>query len=48
MARENAKLNGLDNVEFIAGDVLKEVENIKIKPDLIIIDPPRDGIHQRQ
>ncbi|MFS8540857.1 MAG: 23S rRNA (uracil(1939)-C(5))-methyltransferase RlmD, partial [Tissierellales bacterium] len=39
MARENAKLNGLDNVEFIVGDVLKEVENIKIKPDLIIIDP---------
>jgi len=47
MARENAKLNGLDNVEFIAGDVLKEVENIKIKPDLIIIDPPRDGIHPK-
>jgi 23S rRNA (uracil-5-)-methyltransferase RumA len=47
MARENAKLNGLDNVEFIVGDVLKEVENIKIKPDLIIIDPPRDGIHPK-
>ena len=47
MARENAKLNGLDNVEFIAGDVLKEVENVKEKPDLIIIDPPRDGIHPK-
>ena len=47
MARENAKLNGLDNVEFITGDVLKEVDNLKEKPDLIIIDPPRDGIHPK-
>ena len=46
-ARENAKLNGLDNVEFIAGDVLKAVDNLKGKPDLIIIDPPRDGIHPK-
>jgi len=47
MARENANLNGLDNVEFIVGDVLKEVDNLKEKPDLIIIDPPRDGIHPK-
>ncbi len=47
MAKENAKLNGLDNVEFIAGDVLREVENLKEKPDLIIIDPPRVGINPK-
>ena len=47
MARENAKLNGLDNVEFIVGDVLKEVDNLKENPDLVIIDPPRDGIHPK-
>ncbi|HFL3828624.1 TPA: 23S rRNA (uracil(1939)-C(5))-methyltransferase RlmD, partial [Clostridioides difficile] len=47
MAQENAKLNELDNVEFIVGDVLKEVDNLKEKPDLIIIDPPRDGIHPK-
>lgn len=47
MARENAKLNDLDNVEFIAGDVLKEVDNLKETPDLIIIDPPRDGINPK-
>ena len=47
MARENAKLNGLDNVDFIAGDVLKEVENLKGEPDLVIIDPPRVGIHPK-
>lgn len=46
-ARENAKLNELDNIEFIAGDVLKEVDNLKEKPDIVIIDPPRDGIHPK-
>ncbi|WFA08053.1 23S rRNA (uracil(1939)-C(5))-methyltransferase RlmD [Tissierella sp. Yu-01] len=47
MANENAKLNKLDNVEFIAGDVLKAVDDLKEKPDLIVIDPPRDGIHPK-
>ncbi len=46
-ARENAKLNNLENVEFIAGDVLKSVDDLKERPDLIIIDPPRDGIHPK-
>lgn len=46
-ARENAKLNNLDNVEFIAGDVLKAVDELNEKPDLIVIDPPRDGIHPK-
>ena len=32
-ARENARLNGLDNCEFIAGDVLKVIDDIKDKPD---------------
>lgn len=46
-ARENAKLNGLDNCEFIAGDVLKAIDLVEEKPDLIILDPPRDGINPR-
>lgn len=46
-ARENARLNGIDNVEFIAGDVLKVLENIEEKPDFIVLDPPRDGIHPK-
>ncbi|MBT9775902.1 23S rRNA (uracil(1939)-C(5))-methyltransferase RlmD [Clostridium sp. MCC353] len=46
-ARVNAELNGLDNCEFIAGDVLKVIDEIKDKPDLIILDPPRDGIHPK-
>ncbi|NBH74013.1 class I SAM-dependent RNA methyltransferase [Clostridiaceae bacterium] len=46
-ARENARRNGLDNCEFIVGDVLKAVGEIADKPDLIILDPPRDGIHPK-
>lgn len=46
-ARKNAKLNGLDNCEFIAGDVLKVVDELTDKPELIVLDPPRDGIHPK-
>jgi len=46
-AKENAKLNNLTNCEFIAGDVMKKVDELKDKPDLIILDPPRDGIHPK-
>ncbi len=46
-ARENAARNGLDNCEFIAGDVLKVLDGIQDKPDMIVLDPPRDGIHPK-
>lgn len=46
-ARENAALNQLDNCEFIAGDVLKVLDSLTEKPDLIVLDPPRDGIHPK-
>ena len=46
-AKKNAELNGLHNCEFIAGDVLKVLDTIDEKPDLIILDPPRDGIHPK-
>jgi 23S rRNA (uracil-5-)-methyltransferase RumA len=46
-AKENASLNGLDNCEFIAGDVLKVIDEIEEKPDLIVLDPPREGIHPK-
>ena len=46
-ARENAALNHLDNCQFIAGDVLKVLDTIKEKPDFIVLDPPRDGIHPK-
>ena len=46
-ARENAKLNGIDNVEFIASDVLKVLDDLDKNPDLIVLDPPREGINPR-
>ena len=46
-AKVNAKLNGLDNCEFLAGDVLKVLDDIEEKPDFIVLDPPRDGIHPK-
>jgi len=44
-AKENAKLNNLNNCEFIAGDVAQVIKEVKIKPDIIILDPPRPGVH---
>lgn len=46
-AKKNAELNGLGNCDFIAGDVLKVLDTIDEKPDLIVLDPPRDGIHPK-
>ena len=48
MAKENAKLNNVDNIEFIAGDVevafKKLLEDDEVKPTAIIVDPPRSGL----
>lgn len=44
-ARENAALNGLENCKFIAGDVAKVIQTVNQKPDIIILDPPRPGVH---
>jgi 23S rRNA (uracil1939-C5)-methyltransferase len=46
-ARENAKMNGLNNCEFIAGDVLAVLDQLPEKPDVIILDPPRVGVHPK-
>jgi len=50
-AKENAALNGLTNCEFLAGDVLEVLSSAEggtfEKPDVIILDPPRDGLHPK-
>lgn len=43
-AKENARINRLDNCEFIAGDVFEVLEQVEEKPDVIILDPPRVGV----
>ncbi len=46
-ARENAEQNGLSNCDFIAGDVLKVLDTMEERPDYIVLDPPRDGVHPK-
>ncbi len=46
-ARANAELNRLSNCSFWAGDVLKVIDELKEMPDLIVLDPPRDGVNPK-
>ncbi|MBR0430177.1 MAG: 23S rRNA (uracil(1939)-C(5))-methyltransferase RlmD [Lachnospiraceae bacterium] len=46
-AKKNAAENNLTNCDFLAGDVLKVLDDITEKPDFIVLDPPRDGIHPK-
>lgn len=46
-ARVNARLNNIDNCEFMAGDVLNMVDKLQVKPEIIVLDPPREGIHPK-
>ena len=47
-AKENAKINNVENIEFFAGDAPKIFSNLmekkQIYPDVIIVDPPRKGL----
>lgn len=46
-AKENAAMNGLENCTFWAGDVLKVIDELGEMPDLIVLDPPRDGVNPK-
>ncbi len=46
-AKENAQGNGLSNCSFWAGDVLKVIDELGETPDLIVLDPPRNGVHPK-
>ena len=45
-AQENAELNGLTNTKFICDDCLNFMEKVE-KKDVVVLDPPRDGIHPK-
>ncbi len=44
-AKSNAITNGADNVEFLEGDVNKKMPELTEKPDIVLVDPPRGGLH---
>jgi tRNA/tmRNA/rRNA uracil-C5-methylase (TrmA/RlmC/RlmD family) len=46
-ARENTELNGIANCHYIAGDVKDKLDEIPVRPDVIVVDPPRVGIHDK-
>ena len=46
-AEANAGLNGIDNCEFICGDVKAKLSELDEKPDVIVVDPPRVGMHDK-
>ena len=43
-AKENAERNNINNAEFLCGDVFATLDSVKEQPDLIILDPPREGV----
>ncbi|AGY77174.1 23S rRNA (uracil(1939)-C(5))-methyltransferase RlmD [Clostridium autoethanogenum] len=46
-ANENARLNNIKNCRFIAGDVKDVLNTLEDKPGIIILDPPRPGVHPK-
>ena len=46
-ARSNTELNGITNCHYICGDVKEKLDEIPVKPDVIVVDPPRAGIHHK-
>jgi len=46
-AKENAALNGIGNCDFYAGDVMEIVRQHPATPDVVVVDPPRDGLHPK-
>ena len=51
MAKENAKINGIENADFLAGDVEQVLDDLingeKIVPDVVMVDPPRKGLDKK-
>ena len=45
-ARKNVEANGIDNCRFICGDIRSEIHALEFRPDVLIIDPPRAGMHK--
>ena len=45
-ARRNCRINRIENCRFLLGDICESLPKISLRPDVVIVDPPRAGIHQ--
>ena len=45
-ALKNCNLNGISNCQFIEGDIREQLNTLQIDPDVLIVDPPRAGLHK--
>lgn len=45
-AEKNCRLNGISNCRFIQGDIKENLSRVAVKPDVVIVDPPRAGMHK--
>ncbi len=46
-AKDTCRLNKIENCEFIQGDVLEKIEELRDLAEIIVLDPPREGIHPK-
>ena len=46
-AIDNTALNGIDNCHFLCGDVKTELDKLPEPPEVIVVDPPRVGMHDK-
>ncbi|ACL06540.1 RNA methyltransferase, TrmA family [Desulfatibacillum aliphaticivorans] len=44
-ARDNCERNKVNNCTFLVGDILETLDEVAHKPDVLVIDPPRSGMH---
>ena len=44
VAVKNAEINEVSNISFIAGDVIEGIKELSLKPDVVVVDPPRKGL----
>jgi 23S rRNA (uracil1939-C5)-methyltransferase len=45
-AEKNCRINGITNCRFVLGDIKESLLKLKVRPDVMIIDPPRTGMHK--
>jgi 23S rRNA (uracil1939-C5)-methyltransferase len=45
-AEKNCRMNRVENCEFVLGDIRTSLGQVSERPDLMIVDPPRDGMHK--